>query len=114
MAHPPRNYDDFEATGGEDGPVEEERIPNELNDLGRNLIHFDLDPGNSQFSYPCRLAHPRSMCSVGEVLTWSLVLVGDFNVGDKHGMTPILKVRHQEPKKSCRGHLSLMQLCPNR
>jgi hypothetical protein len=26
--------------------VEDERFPKNLDDLGRNLVHFDLDPSN--------------------------------------------------------------------
>lgn len=51
MAYPPRLYPDFEETGGEGGPMEDERLPKEKDKLGPTLAHFDLDPSNSQFSY---------------------------------------------------------------
>ena len=48
MAYSPRNYDDFYETGGEDGPLVDERVPKSDARLSHDLIHFDLDPSNSQ------------------------------------------------------------------
>jgi len=71
MDHPPLFYDDFDDTGGPDGPLEEERVPSKKNPRlqpSPDFVHFDLDPLN--------------------------ILVGDFDTIFKggHNFTPILKI----------------------
>lgn len=52
MDHPPLFYDDFDDTGGPDGPLEEERVPSKKNPRlqpSPDFVHFDLDPLNSEW-----------------------------------------------------------------
>lgn len=91
MACPPLNYDDFESTGAKDGPMEDEKIPKYLPELGPNMVHFDLDPSNSQYSLCLPTQVPNGAWE--NFLTMNIVLVGDFNIGNGHHLTPVLKVR---------------------
>lgn len=70
MAHPPALRSDFEETGGEDGPVEEEMLPRAGHKESPDFIHFDLDPLNSKTALD-----PPPFSSFDELLSMSSWLV---------------------------------------